>query len=114
MRDGSCRVSGCREQLYVVDWYKANDMSQYNTGPTATLDDTAHALLLCADLHIAFDTLCVAFAPKLATDGSMVLVAHLLKWAGASLSRSRAAPHRGRRGGVIPRVPGAAWTLDIP
>jgi hypothetical protein len=100
MRDGSCRV---------VDWYKANDMSQYNTSPTATLDDTAYALLLCANLHIAFDKPRFAFAPKLATDGSMRLVAHLLAWAGASVSRSRAAPHRGRRGGVIPRAPGAAW-----
>jgi hypothetical protein len=79
--------NGCREQLYVADWYKANDMSQYNTGPTATLDDTAHALLLCAILHIAFDKPRVAFAPKLATDSSMRLVVHLLEWAGASLSR---------------------------
>jgi hypothetical protein len=93
----------------VFDWYKANDMSQYNTGLKTALDDTAYAPLLCADLHIAFDKPRVAFAPKLATDGTMRLVAHLLEWVGVSLSQSRAAPHRGRHGGVIPRVPGAAW-----
>jgi hypothetical protein len=88
MRDGSCRLSGCREQLQVahvvpqseLDWWKENDMSRYNTGSTATLDDTANALLLRADLYIAFDKLRVAFVPKPATDGSMRLVAHLLEY----------------------------------
>jgi hypothetical protein len=45
-------------------------MSQYNT---------AYALLLCATLHLALDKPRVAFAPKLATDGIMRLVAHLLE-----------------------------------
>jgi hypothetical protein len=88
MRDGSCRLSGCREQLQVahvvpqseVDWWRANDMSRYNIGTTATLDDTANALLLRADLHIAFDKPRVAFVPKPVTDGSMRLVAHLLEY----------------------------------
>jgi hypothetical protein len=55
MRDGSCRASGCREQLYVVEWYKANDMSQYNTGLTATLDDTAMRFF-CAPIYISLST----------------------------------------------------------
>ncbi|KAE8822121.1 hypothetical protein PTNB85_10510 [Pyrenophora teres f. teres] len=83
MRDGSCRLSGCREQLQVahivpqseLGWWKENDMSRYNTGSTATLDDAANALLLRADLHIV---------PKPTTDpttdGSMRLVAHLLEY----------------------------------
>jgi hypothetical protein len=54
-------------------------MSRYNTGPAATLDDPANAMLLRADLHIAFDKPRVAFVPKPAADGSMRLVAHLLE-----------------------------------
>jgi hypothetical protein len=54
-------------------------MSRYNTGPTATLDDTANALLLRANLHITLDKRRVAFAPRLVADGSMQLVAHLLE-----------------------------------
>jgi hypothetical protein len=88
LRDGSCRLSGCREQLQVahvvpqseVDWWRANDMSRYNTGSAATLDDTANALLLRADLHIAFDKPRIALVPKPATNGSMRLVAHLLEY----------------------------------
>jgi hypothetical protein len=55
-------------------------MSRYNTGSAATLDDTANALLLRADLHIAFDKPRIALVPKPATDGSMRLVAHLLEY----------------------------------
>jgi hypothetical protein len=88
MRDGSCRLGGCREQLQVahvvlqsvLDWWRENDMSRYNTGSTATLDDTANVLLLRADLHIAFDKPCVALVLKPATDGSTRLVAHLLEY----------------------------------
>jgi hypothetical protein len=88
IRDGSCRISGCREQLQVahvvpqseLDWWKENDMSRYKTGSTATLDDTANALLLRVDLHIAFDKPRVALVPKPAADGSMRLVAHLLEY----------------------------------
>jgi hypothetical protein len=87
VRDGSCRLSGCREQLQVahvvpqseLDWWKANDMSRYNTGSTATVDDTANALLLRADLHIAFDKPRIAIVPKPASNGGMRLVAHLLE-----------------------------------
>ncbi|KAF2623331.1 hypothetical protein BU25DRAFT_414346 [Macroventuria anomochaeta] len=86
MRDGSCRLSDCREQQQVahvvpqseLGWWRANGMSRYNTGLTATLDDMANALLLRADLHIAFDTPRLAFVPKPATNGSMRLVAHVL------------------------------------
>ncbi|KZM18263.1 uncharacterized protein EKO05_0003198 [Ascochyta rabiei] len=86
MRDGSCRLSGCCEQQQVahvvpqseLSWWRANGMSRYNTGLTAGLDDMANALLLRADLHIAFDTPRLAFVPKPATDGSMRLVAHVL------------------------------------
>ncbi|KAF1828445.1 hypothetical protein BDW02DRAFT_652052 [Decorospora gaudefroyi] len=89
MRDGSCRLSGCREQLQVahvvpqaeLDWWRANEMSRYNTGSTSTLDDTANAVLLRADLHIAFDKPRIAFVPKPAGDGGdMRLVAHLLEY----------------------------------
>jgi hypothetical protein len=54
-------------------------MSQYNIRSAATRDDTANALLLRADLHIAFDKPRIALVPKPATDGSMRLVAHLLE-----------------------------------
>lgn len=89
MRDGSCRLSGCREQLQVahvvpqaeLDWWRANEMSRYNTGSTSTPDDTANALLLRADLHIAFDKPRIAFVPKPTGDGGgMRLVAHLLEY----------------------------------
>jgi hypothetical protein len=88
VRDGSCRMSGCREELQVVhvvpqaelDWWKGNDMSRYNLGPADTLDDTANALLLRADLHIAFDKSRFTFVPKPACDGNGVrLVVHLLE-----------------------------------
>lgn len=75
IRGGSYRPSGCREQLQVahvvpqaeLDWWS-------NTGSAATLDDPANALLLRADLHIAYDKPRVALIPKLAIDGSMQLV----------------------------------------
>ncbi|KNG46892.1 hypothetical protein DDE82_009028 [Stemphylium lycopersici] len=62
-----------------LDWWKANGMSRYNTGSTASLDDMANALLLPTDLQIAFDKPRIALVPKPATDGSMRLVAHLLE-----------------------------------
>jgi hypothetical protein len=93
LRDGSCRLSGCREQVQVAhvvpqserDWWLTNDMSRYNTGSAASLDDAANALLLRADLHIAFDKPCIAFYPKPAADADaaadteMRLVAHVLE-----------------------------------
>jgi hypothetical protein len=112
MRDGSCRLSGCREQLQVahvvpqseLDWWRANDMSRYNTGSSATLDDTANALLLRADLHIAFDKPRVAFVPKPVIDGSMRLVAHLLDHSPELeqfLPQPRVTSYRSRRGHAI-------------
>tara|TARA_R110002003_G_scaffold2492_2_gene24398 strand:- start:2710 stop:3057 length:348 start_codon:yes stop_codon:yes gene_type:complete len=83
MRDGSCRVSGCREQVqaaHVVDSWKrttAIDMSRYNTGSAATPDDKATTLLA-------------------GTDGSMWFITHLPEYPDeleASPSQSRAAPH---------------------
>ncbi|KAJ9634073.1 hypothetical protein H2199_009104 [Coniosporium tulheliwenetii] len=63
-----------------LDWWKGNDMSRYNLGPADTLDDTANALLLRADLHIVFDKPRFTFVPKPACDGSgMRLVVHLLE-----------------------------------
>jgi hypothetical protein len=81
------QTTGYHKQLQVahvvplseLDWWKANYMSRYNTGSTATLDDTANALILRADLHIAFDKPRVAFVPRLAIDSSMRIVAHLLE-----------------------------------
>ncbi|KAH8714825.1 hypothetical protein GQ44DRAFT_762634 [Phaeosphaeriaceae sp. PMI808] len=79
IRDGSCRISGCQEELQVahvvpraeLDWWKGNNMSRYNLCLADTIDDTKNALLLRADLHIAFD--------KPACDGSgMRLFFHLL------------------------------------
>lgn len=86
MRERSCRLSGCREGLQVahvvpqseVDWGQANGMSLYNISESNTLDDVSNALLLRADLHLAFDRSHIALVPKPATDGSMRLVAHLL------------------------------------
>ena len=52
-----------------------------NTGSTSTLDDTTNALLLRADLHVAFDKPRIAFMPKPAGDsGEMRLVAHMLEY----------------------------------
>jgi hypothetical protein len=53
-------------------------MSRYNTGSAATLDDTANALLLRADLHIAFDKPRIYLVLKPATDGSMRRVVGVL------------------------------------
>lgn len=51
MRDGSCRLCDCREQLQVaqvvpqaeLDRWRANETSRYNTGSTSTLDDSQRA-----------------------------------------------------------------------
>jgi hypothetical protein len=88
MRDGSCRISGYREELQVahivpqaeVDWWKANSMSNYNRSLTSGMDDTANAMFLTASLHIAFDRPRFVFVPKPSSDdGKMRLVLHLLE-----------------------------------
>ncbi|KAH8701326.1 hypothetical protein GQ44DRAFT_732977 [Phaeosphaeriaceae sp. PMI808] len=88
IRDGSCRISGHREGLQVahivpqaeLDWWKGNDMSRYNLGPVDTLDDTANAMFLRADLHINFDKSRFIFIPKPSGDGSgMRLRLHLFE-----------------------------------
>ncbi|KAH6134182.1 hypothetical protein HBI68_248550 [Parastagonospora nodorum] len=60
MRDGSCRLSGCREQLQVahvvlqlvLDWWKENDISRYTSLSTSLV-------LLCA---VGVDMLYARFA----------------------------------------------------
>ncbi|KAH6510836.1 hypothetical protein HBI81_252900 [Parastagonospora nodorum] len=88
MRDGTCRISGYREELQVahivpqaeLDWWMANSMSQYNRSSTSGLDDTGNAMFLQASLHIAFDRPRFVFVPKPSgDDGGMRLVLHLLE-----------------------------------
>jgi hypothetical protein len=88
MRDGTCRISGYREELQVahivpqaeLDWWMANSMSQYNRSSTGGLDDTGNAMFLQASLHIAFDRPRFVFVPKPSGDnGGMRLVLHLLE-----------------------------------
>ncbi|KAF2123570.1 hypothetical protein P153DRAFT_371550 [Dothidotthia symphoricarpi CBS 119687] len=88
VRDGTCRMSGCREEAQVShvvpaaeeDWWKGNYMAQYGLGTSAaTPQNTANALLLRADLHLAFDKPRFAFVPKPAGDNSMRIVTHLLE-----------------------------------
>ncbi|XPS81862.1 hypothetical protein M3J09_013787 [Ascochyta lentis] len=84
--EGSCRLTGCREHPQVARvvplsellWWRANNMSRYNTSDEANIHDTANALLLRADLHIAFDRRRLVFVPKPAADGNICLVAHVL------------------------------------
>jgi hypothetical protein len=53
---------------------------RYNTGSTSTLDDTANAPLLRADLHIPFNKPRIVFLPKTGGNGGdMRLVAHELE-----------------------------------
>ncbi|EDU47324.1 HNH-2 domain-containing protein [Pyrenophora tritici-repentis] len=88
IRDGSCRISGYREELQVahivpqaeLDWWMANSMSQYNRSSTSSMDDTGNAMLLQASLHIAFDRPRFVFVPKPSgNDDGMRLVLHLLE-----------------------------------
>ncbi|KAL1796175.1 hypothetical protein ACET3X_004715 [Alternaria dauci] len=88
MRDGSCRISGYREELQVAhivpqaegDWWQANSMSNYNRSLTSGTDDTANAMFLTASFHIAFDRPRFVFVPKPSSDdGKMRLVLHLLE-----------------------------------
>ncbi|CAE7222155.1 hypothetical protein PTNB73_10458 [Pyrenophora teres f. teres] len=88
IRDGSCRISGSREELQVAHivpqaelaWWKDNSMSQYNRSSTSSMDDTANAMLLQASLHLAFDRPRFVFVPKPSgNDDGMRLVLHLLE-----------------------------------
>lgn len=88
VRDVSCRMTGCREGAQVAHicpreeaaWWNENGMARYNTGSAATLDDTSNALLLRADLHIAFDKPKFVFVPKPSSDPEKPrLVTHLVE-----------------------------------
>jgi hypothetical protein len=76
-RDISCRITGYRESVQVAhicpqseeDWYLRNGMPRYSDGNTASVDNPANALLLRADLHIAFDKPKFVFVPKPSVDG---------------------------------------------
>ena len=87
-RDATCRMSRCREGAQVAhicpqkeaDWWYKNAMSTYNVGSANTLDDLSNALLLRADLHIAFDKPKFVFYPKQSSDlESPRLITHLLE-----------------------------------
>lgn len=87
-RDVSCRMTGCREGAQVAHicpweeaaWWYENGMARYNTGSAATLDDASNALLLRADLHIAFDKPKFVFVPKPSSDPEKPrLVTHLVE-----------------------------------
>ena len=88
MQDVSCRITGCKEGTQVAhlcpqkenDWWNKNLMSRYNMGEGHTLEDSSNALLLRADLHIAFDIPKCVFVPKLFSDlEHPQLVTHLLE-----------------------------------
>lgn len=58
----------------------ANSMFSYNRSLTYSIDDTGNAMLLRADLHVAFDKPRFVFVPKPSGDnGVMRLVLHLLE-----------------------------------
>ncbi|RMZ72365.1 endoglucanase type c [Pyrenophora seminiperda CCB06] len=86
--DRHCRISGHRDELQVAHivpqdeaaWWKTNDMNRYNYNILRNdLDDVANAILLRADLHLAWDRRRFVFVPKPSSDGSgMRLVCHTL------------------------------------
>jgi HNH endonuclease len=87
-RDISCRITGCIEGTQVAhlcpqkenDWWYKNFMSRYNMDQENTPEDTSNALLLRADLHIAFDLPKFVFVPKPFSDPEHPqLVTHLLE-----------------------------------
>ncbi|PVH72188.1 hypothetical protein DL98DRAFT_470762 [Cadophora sp. DSE1049] len=86
-RDVSCRITGYREGLQTAhvcpqaeeDWYLRNGMSRYNSGNSESVDNPANALLLRADLHIAFDKPSFVFVPKPTDVESQQFVLHLLE-----------------------------------
>jgi hypothetical protein len=61
------------------DWYLQNSMLRYNNGNTESVNSLANALLLRADLHIAFDKPSFVFVPKPANVESQQFVLHLLE-----------------------------------
>jgi hypothetical protein len=60
MRDGSCRLSGCREQLQVAhvvpqseaDWWRVNDMSRYMLAECALEGEDADCEIWNRDRHV--------------------------------------------------------------
>ncbi|OAF60149.1 hypothetical protein VC83_02784 [Pseudogymnoascus destructans] len=86
-RDVTCRITGYREGLQTAhvcpqaeeDWYLRNSMPRYNSGNSESVDNPANALLLRADLHIAFDKPSFVFVPKPASVESQQFVLHLLE-----------------------------------
>lgn len=86
-RDVTCRITGYREGLQTAhvcpqaeeDWYLRNSMSRYNSGNSESVDNPANALLLRADLHIAFDKPSFVFVPKPSDVESQQFVLHLLE-----------------------------------
>ncbi|KAH8695718.1 hypothetical protein GQ44DRAFT_719434 [Phaeosphaeriaceae sp. PMI808] len=72
-QDGYCSISRCREKLQAAhivpqvegEWFERNNMSIYNSNQTIVgMDDIANAILLRADLHLAYDEPKFTFVPK--------------------------------------------------
>lgn len=72
-QDKYCSMSQCREKLQAAhivpraegEWFERNTMSIYNSNQTIVgMDDVANAILLRADLHLAFDEPKFTFVPK--------------------------------------------------
>jgi hypothetical protein len=72
LRDLSCRITGCKEETQAAyicpqsesEWYCQNGMLRYSGSSIAGIDDSSNALLLRADIHIAFDKPKFVFVPK--------------------------------------------------
>ena len=88
-RDASCRITGCRDEtqaahicpLNEAEWWYANAMTRYNVGCSSiTPDNISNALLLRADLHLAFDKPKFVLVPKPSPDPEHPqIVVHLLE-----------------------------------
>ncbi|KAI9760989.1 MAG: hypothetical protein M1840_002160 [Geoglossum simile] len=75
-RDGSCRISGCRDGVECAhlcprtedEWFTSNGMAQYNLNHFLSLDyimdDQYNAIALRSDLHGALDRRSFTFVPK--------------------------------------------------
>ncbi|ATY64986.1 hypothetical protein A9K55_005360 [Cordyceps militaris] len=71
-RDGTCRITGFHKGVQTAhvcprseeDWYLRNGMSRYNYRNSDSVDNIANALLLRADLRIAFDIPAFFFIPR--------------------------------------------------
>ncbi|KAH8589098.1 hypothetical protein B0O99DRAFT_692824 [Bisporella sp. PMI_857] len=86
-RDVTCRITGHREVLQIAhvcpqaeeDWYLRNGMPRYNAGNTESVDNPANALLLRADMHIAFDKPSFVLVPKPVNVELQQFVLHLFE-----------------------------------